>query len=130
MKFMLYTLVDVTETNARRGQGTKEVNQQANFDTMYNVIGLRTNPTDFEVSVINDSLDEYGFGSKFKGKHNIWKVYFYIEADESTSLEILQDDFDLVPIITNLDETAKLQNDVFVTKSNEKRNIIFERIDK
>ena len=48
MIFKAYTLVDVTQTNARRHDAPKLVNQQANFNTFYNTIGLRTNATEFE----------------------------------------------------------------------------------
>jgi len=131
MRFRIHTLVDVTETNARRGENNKEVNQQANFNTMYNVIGLRTNPTDFQVTVEKENISKYNFGSNYKDKQYVWTVEFYVEADESTSIEIMAEDFDLVPIIKGLDESVKLDKGMFVTHSNNGRtNIIFERIDK
>lgn len=131
MRFRIYTLVDVTETNARRGQEIKAVNQQANFNTLYNVIGLRTNPTEFKVSSEELPVDSFRFGSRYKGKHRVWTIEFVVEAEQSTDIDIMENDFDLVPIITGLDETAKLDKGMFVTLSNNGRtNIIFERIDK
>jgi len=43
MKFTLTTVVDITETRARRGEDKKQVNQQANYNTMFQTIGLRVN---------------------------------------------------------------------------------------
>lgn len=131
MRFQIKTLVDVTETNARKGQDLLEFNQQANFNTLYNTIGLRTNPTDFKITVEHVDLKNLGFGSNYKGKHNVWTVGFYVEADQSTSVEFMNADFDLIPIITGLTETANLDKGLFITHSNHGRtNIIFEQIDK
>lgn len=131
MRFQIKTLVDVTETNARKGQDPLEFNQQANFNTLYNTIGLRTNPTDFKITVEHVDLKSLGFGSNYKGKHNVWTIEFYVEADQSTSVEFMNADFDLIPIITGLTETAILDKGLFITLSNHGRtNIVFERIDK
>lgn len=131
MRFEIKTLVDVTETNARKGQDKKLVNQQDNFNTLYNTIGLRTNPTEIVVSVNEELITKLGFGTSYKGKHKIWTVEFFVEAEASTSVELMQDDFELVPIISNLDETAKLDKSMFITSANNTlTNIIFNQIDK
>ena len=131
MIFKAYTLVDITQTNARRHDAPLLVNQQANFNTFYNTVGLRTNPTDFKVTVEECKLTELEkkFGTNFKGKQKVWTAEFYVEAEESTSVELLDADFDLVPVITNLNETAKLDKGIFITQSNHgRRNIFFERV--
>lgn len=131
MRFRIKTLVDVTETNARRGEDPLKVNQQANFNTLYNTIGLRTNPTDFTVSFEKEKVEGLGFGSNFKNKQTVWTVEFFVEADLSTNIELMTQDFDLVPIISGLNETVKLDKDLFITSSNHGRtNIVFEQIDK
>ena len=131
MKFQLQTLIDVTETNARKGEELLQVNQQANYNTMYNTIGLRTNPTEFKVSVENIDLKGLGFGSQYKGKHNVWTVEFFVEAEESTNINLLINDFDLVPVITGLTETVSIDKELFITSSNPKvTNIIFYEDDK
>jgi hypothetical protein len=131
MRFIITTLVDVTKTDARRHDDKLLVNQQANFNTLYNTVGLRTNPTEFVVSTIEDNLASYNFGKKYSGTHKIWTIEFFVEAQDSTSVELLETDFDLVPVITNLDETVVLDKGMFVTspKSNV-TNTIFSRIDK
>jgi hypothetical protein len=131
MRFRIKTLVDVTETNARKGQDPIQVDQQANFNTLYNTIGLRSNPTEFDITVEKVDLKDLGFGSNYKGKHNVWTIEFFVEADESTSIEFMNSDFDLIPVITELTETVNLDKGLFITLSNHGRtNILFERIDK
>jgi hypothetical protein len=131
MRFCIKTLVDVTQTNARKGQDPIEFSQQANFNTMYNTIGLRSNPTEFDISVEKVDLKDLGFGSNYKGKHNVWTVEFRVEADESTNVDFMNVDFDLIPVITGLTETVDLDKGLFITLSNHGRtNVLFERIDK
>jgi hypothetical protein len=128
MKFKITTLVDVTETNVRRGDDKLAVNQMANFMTVYQVIGLRTNPTDILVTSHSDKISGLGFGSKFKGEQNYWTYEFVVEADESISINMMKEDFDLVPFIGGLTETAKLNNDVFRTTDDKDCNIIFQQL--
>jgi len=128
--FTIKTLVDVTQTNARKGTDEPhQVKQQANFNTLYNVIGLRSNPTDFHISVNKESTEQ--FGKHYKGNHNVWTVKFTIETEGSLTLDMLEQDFDLVPFIHNLDETATQPVNTFTTLSNNGfRNIIFNLDDK
>jgi hypothetical protein len=128
--FIIKTLVDVTQTNARKGTAEPhQVKQQANFNTLYNVIGLRSNPTNFKISVSEETVSQ--FGTHYKGKHNVWTVKFTIETEGSLTLDMLEQDFDLVPFIINLDETATQPVNTFTTLSNNGfRNIIFDLDDK
>ena len=130
MRFKIQTLVDVSQTFARKGvDDQKSIKQQANFNTLYNVIGLRSNPTEFDVSVKEVSITSLGFGKNYKGKQNVWTVEFTIEHEDSLTLDMLENDFDLVPFIANLDETAEHPKALFTTLSNNGyRNIIFEQI--
>lgn len=128
MKFRITTLVDVTETNVRRGGDKLSVDQMANFMTVYQVIGLRTNPTEIVVSSNKDKITGLGFGSKFKGEHAYWTYEFVVEADESISIDMMKEDFDLVPFIGGLTETVNLNNDVFRTKDDKDCNIIFQQL--
>jgi|TARA_B110000908_G_scaffold133630_1_gene157647 hypothetical protein len=131
MKFQIQTLVDVTQTHARRHDDKTLVNQQANFNSLYNTIGLRTNPTEFTVTVVEENTKTYGFGKKYSGKHKIWIVDFEVEAEASTSVENMEEDFDLVPVIVDLHETAQLDKNMFVTsKKSTLTNVIFTRTDK
>lgn len=129
MKFRIKTLVDVTETKARRGENQLLAKQQANFMTLANTIGLRTNPSDFAVESKKEDVSKL-FGSAHRGKKTVWTVNFSVEADESLSVDMMIEDFDLIPFIAGLTEDAKFASNVFRTQDPEHANIIFECLDK
>jgi hypothetical protein len=128
MKFKIKTLVDVTETRARKSDNPVLTKQQANFMTLYNTIGLRTNAVDFVTTITKE--DAKIFGSSFKGKKTVWTVEFYVEAEDSLTVDMMLGDFDLVPFITDLTEDAKFSSSVFRTQDSTHTNIIFEQLDK
>jgi len=131
MRFKLYTLVDITETGVRRGEDPKQYRQQQNFLTVMQTIGLRVNPTYVSTpEVIKDTPSKYNLGTTFKNKQNIWKYAFDIEYEGALDVDTLNNDFDLIPIITGLDETVSFENDVFITKNPSINNIFFDLDDK
>jgi hypothetical protein len=129
MKFKIKTLIDITETRARKGDDPLLAKQQANFMTLYNTIGLRTNATDFKLDVKKEDVSKL-FGSSFKGKKTVWTAEFYVEAEDSLSVDMMLDDFDLVPFITDLTEDSTFSSSVFRTQDPAHTNIIFEQLDK
>lgn len=131
MRFILHTLVDITETGARRSEDPKQFRQQQNFQTVMQTIGLRVNPIYVKSpQIIKDVPGKYNLGSKYKTKQNIWEYVFDIEYEDGLDVDTLVNDFNLIPIITDLDETAKFENAHFVTKNTEVCNIFFEVDDK
>ncbi len=131
MRFKIHTVVDITETNARRGQADKvSLDQQANYNTLIQTIGLRVNAD--PISLTTDIIDvsKIMFGDAIKGKQRVWTFEFDNPYEGALSVDMLNNDFDLVPIITNLNETANIHNSIFCTKNPNDRNIIFEEIDK
>ena len=131
MRFRLYTLVDITETRARRGDDPKAARQQQNFLTVLQTIGLRVNPTyNKSPQITEDTPAKLGLGKNYKNKQRVWQFDFEIEYEAALDLDILNSDFDLIPIIDGLDETAKFDNSVFLTQNPLKSNIIFEIDDK
>jgi hypothetical protein len=131
MRFKLYTLVDITETGARRGEDPKLHRQQQNYLTVMQTIGMRVNPTYVKPPhTINDIPSKYNLGSKYKTKQSIWEYTFDIEYQDGLDIDTLQNDFDLIPIITDLDETAKFENAHFITKNTVLTNISFQLDDK
>jgi hypothetical protein len=126
MKFIIKTLIDITQTNARRGDGDA-YKQQQNFMSALQTIGIRANPSNIKVTQQEQAVTE--FGSMYKGKHTVWNMHFEIEYG-ATSVDLLKVDFDLVPIINDLSETVKLDTAIFFTKDSKATNIIFEEIDK
>lgn len=71
-------------------------------------------------------VEDYGFSDKYKGKHKVWTFEF--EVDSATSVfdtEATRQDFDLIPMISGLQETIQINNNVFRTTGGE-TNIIFK----
>lgn len=131
MIFELRTLIDITETGARRGDDPQEQQQQQNFYTALQTISLRANPT-VDRSPKSDtvkSVKGMGFGSKYTGKHQVWTWRFSFEQADSHSIDFLINDFDLVPVILGLNETAKISNAVFISQDSEYCNIVFSVVD-
>ena len=130
MKFKVTTVIDITETNVRRGEDKKKEKQQANFNAMFQTIGLRVNvdPISLTESVVD--VKGLGFGDAIKGKQRVWVFEFENPYEGALSYDMLVNDFDLVPIITDLDETANINNSIFCTNHPNDTNIIFSIIDK
>ena len=129
MRFQLYTLIDITETGARKGDNEKKQKQQQNFLTVVQTISLRCNPIINHKPIIkNVAVDQFQFGSAVSGVHQVWTLDFEFET-EAHSLELLEHDFDLVPVISELDETINLKTSAFFTKDTESKNIIFKKKD-
>ncbi|MDB4257099.1 hypothetical protein N9827_00400 [bacterium] len=131
MRFKLHTLVDITETNTRRGEDPVEYRQQQNYLTVMQTIGMRVNPTYIKApSITNEVPSKLGLGSMFNTKQKVWTYEFDIDYEGAIDVPTLVNDFDLIPIITKLNETAKFDNSQFLTKNLEKSNIIFMLMDK
>ena len=129
MKFRIQTLIDITETGIRRQDSDKfAYKQETNFQTLLQTIGIRTNllysnsPSFEEITI-----GKLSFGDKYKGKQMLWTFEFDIEYEDALTIDMLNEDFDLIPIITGLNETANIQQALFRTTPKE-RNIIFEQL--
>ena len=131
MRFIIHTLVDITETGSRRGEDPKQYRQQQNFLTVMQTIGLRVNPTYVKApEVVKEVPSKLGLGTSYKTKQSVWKYVFDMEYDGALDIETLVNDFDLIPIITQLDETAEFDNAHFLTKDTALTNITFQIDDK
>ena len=131
MRFKLHTLVDITETNSRRGEDPIAYRQQQNYLTVIQTIGMRVNPTYVKApTVIKEVPSKLGLGAEYKTKQNVWKYEFEIDYEDALDVNTLVNDFDLIPIITGLTDTAKFENSQFLTKNPDKTNIIFMLLDK
>jgi len=125
--FELYTLVDITESKARRGEDPLKFSQQQNFLTMLNTIGLRANPTIIKTPTVVDNFPK--FGSLYKDAKHAWRFVFDIEYG-AHSLDMLKDDFMLVPFVAGLKEDCVFDVAAFETKNNKTKNIVFKQMDK
>jgi len=120
MRIRMLTCVDITQTDARKGDNPHERKQQQNFLTAVNTISLRANPiVDSKPVIVKDS--------KWKNE-KVWQLDFSFENDSMHSLDLLIKDFNYVPIITGLDETLEFTNDAFITE-NGKTNTKFIMLD-
>tara|TARA_B100001287_G_scaffold90240_1_gene75589 strand:+ start:160 stop:567 length:408 start_codon:yes stop_codon:yes gene_type:complete len=128
----VYTLIDITETKSYRSADQKLNHQQANFMTFLQTLMLTMNffydkaPTLIECD--EKKLKELGFGTDYKGSHNVWCLEARVdEGRQIPDVETLQNDFDLVPVIPNLNETILINNNVFRAKDKKARNITFNK---
>ena len=114
------TLVDITETLTRKGPDAKLVRQQNNHDTLLQACSLRAN-----VSIINckAKINTENFGSANLGKNRYWSLK--LESEYPFSEDMLLDDLNFLPIITGLDETGLIHNNVILTKDKVYKNTIF-----
>jgi hypothetical protein len=127
-----YTLVDITETGVTRDRGTQELerNQQRNWETVLQCIGIRAQPMNMVSKVEELDLDYLEFGEMYTGKQRVWSFGFLVEhkevfAKSNQPLGLLDDSFDQVPVITGLTETALFMLPIFYT-SGAIKNIYFK----
>lgn len=132
-RFLLHTLVDITETKIYRHQETEPMakSQQQNFIIMLQTIGLRVNPMYSRSPDIEEAdLKDYVFGSAYTGRHRIWSFEFNIEYeggltdDTGNEAGLLIKDLHFVPVIVDLTETINIRLPVFDTTSSDYRNTL------
>lgn len=119
--FTIYTLVDITATGVTRNNTGEELkrNQQRNWETVLQVVGLRAQPIIVEGPVCLESdLDVYDFGKMYAGRQKIWSASIGIEHKDvydsnGDPLFGLAQDFAQVPIVCGLTETAKFMLPIF-----------------
>lgn len=127
------TLIDITQTKiSRLNQGTQiQIDQQKNFITLSQCIELRSIiHYDDSPKVEKVDIKHFGFGTEYKGKHNVWSFRFnpdrlgvYID-DKGNDLGLLINDLHEVPIIKNLLETINIDKAVFDLKDSRYKNTI------
>ena len=130
MRFRLLTTVDITETNARRSDDKKEYSQQTNLNTVIQTIGLRVNLEPVFTNLHVDDVNKLGFGKLISGKQRYWEFVFDVPFEAALSVDMMESDFDLIPVITELDETVYNHNKIFRTTCPNERNITFEIVER
>ena len=115
--FKIITLVDITRTIPTRDEpDRKKINQQANFDSLIQTIGLRS-IIDWNIDPVM-STGTLPVVNRGKASHWIWEFEteqtdLFLDADGPTGL--LTKDLHGVPIITGLDDSADLTPPAFIT---------------
>lgn len=125
-----FTLVDITSSTVHT---EKQRNQQRNWETISQLLSLRTQLIKFEQmgSIIAD-VSNYHFGINYTGHQKIWLFKFVVEYEDvySTTNDrygALKEDFAITPIILGLDETAKCPLPLFYP-SGQYKNIYFKSL--
>jgi len=129
MRVKIYTVVDITETHARRTDDKKLYSQQCNYNTTIQTVGLRVNVNPIYCKSLVESVSKYNFGKSVTGKQRVWEYCFAVEYEGALNEDMLLTDFDLVPVVTGLDETAHNHNKIFRTTCTNDTNIVFEIIE-
>jgi hypothetical protein len=143
MKIRCRTLFDITQTNVSSRRGLLESNvdpafqkqrlQQANFETVIQVISLRSQPENIsEIRTTTTNFKpESGWGSAYRSKKPVkcWEFEFTVNqtkvfARDDDELGNLLQDCQNVPMIKDLDEWRSIATMLDTTP--ELRNIMFE----
>jgi hypothetical protein len=135
-KYTAYTLVDITKSDITnyRSNDTHGYNQQQNLNTLIQSIGMRSQPLDVTVEVLEtQDIAKYAFGSAFSGLHTVWKFDFTSEhnnvfTNNNDDIYFLKQDCNRVAFTPYLDETVNFLNNVFDTNTSEYLNIYFIKI--
>ena len=136
--YIVLTLVDITHTNEYR-KNNKQRNQQRNYDTLMQTIGLFTQaiPVTEPFGVKLDGIHRKSgtdFGEKhrviqevFNVDHNIWLWQFAVETEGvlGQNAGLLIDALHNTPAISGLDENCIMEPSVFATQGENKNTLIF-----
>ena len=128
-RWQIFTVIDITETHANKSDDTKKKHQQANYNTLINTASLRCNILPASCKAMVDDVSELGFGKNILDKQRYWVFEFTHEFEGALSLEMLMQDFDLIPIITGLNETVNINTPAFRTTDTVDKNIVFKLLD-
>ena len=135
--YALLTLVDITYTNEYRTAG-KQRNQQRNFDTIIQTVGLYTQPHSIQTPIAGTlGKIHHVYGDKFGDKHrvigelfnvdhNIWLWQFGVEQEGvlGKNAQLLENALHNTPAISGLDENCLMEPSVFATHGENKNTII------
>lgn len=117
-RYRIITLVDITRTNPHRSETDKlKLSQQANFNSLLQAIGLRSN-VEWET---DPKMHTGSLPDDLEGKANHWIWEFRVEREDvfkigTDDVGLLVDDLNCVPVIPNLKNSIDLDPAAFITK--------------
>jgi len=129
-RYKIITLVDITKSNPTRSETDKiKLGQQANFNSLIQAIGLRSNVT-WE---IDPKRNSGSLPLPLVGKANHWCWEFDVEREDvflkdDNSVGLLLDDLHNLPIVDQLNNTVDLTPPAFQTRGKQV-NIWITQID-
>jgi hypothetical protein len=115
-----FTLVDITATGVTRSHDVDDVkrNQQRNWETVLQCMGLRTQPQNITDPQWTDlDMNGFQFGDLYQGAQRVWTWSWTVDQsgvyDTDKKLGGLIQDFEQVPIVCGLEETARFMLPIF-----------------
>ena len=119
-----FTLIDITPTGVTNHTLKNELarNQQRNWETVQQIISLRTQPSIISTDQFEDDVNKgYNFGINYQGPHKIWTFKFTVEYADiyqvgADRFGLAKYDFNITPVILSLTETAKPEHALFYPK--------------
>lgn len=119
--YTMASLVDITATGQTKytPELEKKRNQHRNWETVMQVFGIRAQPISITgPKQIEIELDQLRFGDMYTGKHRVWIACIGVEHEniyekDGDPVGALESDFEQVPVITGLDETARFMLPIF-----------------
>lgn len=118
--YELHTLVDITRTTPSRAETNQhKLSQQANFNTLLQVLELRSN-----ISWSTDPVEETGTLKYADGKATHWTWQFQTERDDvyldgNNPVGLLITDLNNVPIIDGLNNSVDIHPAVFKSEGDD-----------
>ena len=126
-RYKIISLVDITRSRPSRTEVDRvKVGQQANFNSLLQAIGLRSNiEWDSDPVEFNGRLPENIDG---KAVHWVWE--FIAERDQVFQKDLdpvglLLDDLHGIPVVTGLNNSAELIPPMFQTKNNNQNTWVY-----
>ena len=117
-------------TNAK-STDTHGYNQQQNLNTLLQLISLRSQPIEIQISKLTaQDVVKYCFGKQFSGLHTVWKLDFISEHSDvfnkdANDVYFLEHDCDGAAFTSKLDETVKFKTNTFESFNKNTVNIRF-----
>ena len=126
--FICATLIDITPTGVTKGDNSKR-DQQRNWETVLQVLGLKTQPIILGGPELLSDIDGVSkiFGEFYQTMQKVWIFKFASERNIYT-VDQLYEDFEQVPVITGLDESARFMLPIYHSYGILK-NIYFSAVD-
>lgn len=124
MRFKVLSLIDITKRG--KSQEEKLQAQFSNYMTFENCLLLRSNIQIVSGPIIEKmDITNLQFGENYQGEHTVWTVVFEPEFPDAVNTDTFKQDFDLIPMLTGLDETIKIKTGVYRTTDPDYTNILF-----
>ena len=94
-------------------------NEQRNWETLVQCISIRAQPIMLQEPT-SETISIGSLGFDYKGKHKVWTMGFGFEnadifKDSGDPVKLLTDQLNIIPILTNLQETVKLTTSAIAT---------------